>query len=874
MNIGDLFMALKIDPSGDLKAAVTKAAEDAGDAGGVTLGKAISTALKGASLVIGAGLAVATKGAVEAEKAQGEFMKATGKSREEAKAFVSQMDALAGSAGTANHSFEEIAATGTMIEQQFGTSGEATRDLTEAVLEYSNVAGGEAVDNAAQLEDTLSSLNLTSDDAVGLMDKLVASSQKYGTDAGPAALAALQDMAPALEAMNMGVDDGIAFLNAFEVAGGKAEDATAALNKAVKTLKPGQDINDLIQQVSSIEDPMLRSQKATELFGKAAGPGMFKLIQPGMQSLDDFKVSAQEAGGSVHKAADDMLTFTDRIKGWADKALAGARELGQQFGPALSGVGAIAGALGPTLIDGVKKAWGMVKNSDAVQGAAEGALDIAGTATGAAGTIIGNLTGNLIQAVTTSWDKVKAYLLQPGSATQRAIAAAGAASGAVYGTAAAVVETIASGIAKMWVAVGSPGSSVVNAAAAAGSAAGLSWSGAVVLAIGTLGLAAIGKVMGDALSGNGGADKPGGANVGDIWLQRFKTGALNGAPTVGTEIGTAIAEPVTPAMIDALNADSEARENYIHTGLLNEQALINAGLSGGQAVGEAGGKTVVPAWIAAQEAAASANKDSLSLWSIVEQQQIARTAHAKEVFANSARAVTGSLADELRGGAKTVVKDAMDDLLWAMNHPMALNKRTAEIEAALNGQAMADGLASKNPAIRTVAEQTRFTLIQEWEKINGKPYGQDAGADFKTALGDQLRAAVAAARNAVDDINAALRSIKSNVRINVDARGDFVGHGGNPGIPGRASGGSALAGHLYRVNETRKEYFRPAVNGRVLALGDNDTTAASGLTLNGDINITVPDGEPHTIKNAVMDALAEVGRMRLNMSIDASGTPA
>jgi hypothetical protein len=133
-----------------------------------------------------------------------------------------------------------------------------------------------------------------------------------------------------------------------------------------------------------------------------------------MTSLDDFKVSAQDAEGATDKAAQGMETTTDKIRGAFDKLAAGARELGQQFGPALSGIGAITSALGPSLISGLQKAWDAVKNSDAVQSAAQSALDISGTITGAAGTIIGNLTGNLIQAVTTSWDNVTGWLKKGG----------------------------------------------------------------------------------------------------------------------------------------------------------------------------------------------------------------------------------------------------------------------------------------------------------------------------------------------------------------------------------------------------------------------------------------------------------------------------
>jgi hypothetical protein len=790
----------------------------------VTLGKAISTALKGASLLIGAGLAVATKGAVEAEAAQGKFMAATGKSREEAKKFVSGMDSLAGSAGTVGMSFEDIAKTGTTVEQQFGTTGQATTDLAGKVLELAKVSGGDATDQANALGDTLSGMGLDASAAGAVIDNLVASNQQFGTSIGDS-ITALDNMTPALSTLGLTLKDGQGLLNAFEQANVDASTASGDLAKAIKNLKPGQNIDNLVAQVGAIKDPILRAEEATKLFGKAAGPDMAKVIQPGMKSLQDVELQAKDTAGAAGKAADDMLTFTDRIKGWADKALAGARELGQQFGPALSGVGAIAGAIGPILIDGLKKAWGAVKDSPAVQSAAASAFDIAGTATGAAGTIIGNLSGSLIQAVTTSWDQVKKWLMQPGSLTQRAIAAAGAASGAVYGAAVAVTETVGTALNAAWVAMGSPGSSILTAAFGSGSAAGGAWVSGVVLTIGTLGLAAIGKVMGDALSGNGGKDKPGGANVGDIWLAGFNKSITDGAPSTAAAVsqslgpalavsGTSAGQQMAAATVGGYTAASGA---WAHMGDFTTQTA--------QQVGASGGEAVVPAWIQAQDAAANANKNSLTLWDIVLQEHRARQAEADEVFRNSARALTGDLAGELQKGAKSVVKDAMDKLLWAINHPMALNKRTAEIEAALNGQALADGLASKNPAIRTVAEQTRFTLIAEWEKINGKPYGQSAGADFKTALGDQLRAAVAAARDAVKDINAYLRSIKSKVVVTFDSRGELVGHGGNPGIPGRASGGSALAGHLYRVNESRMEYFRPDVSGQVIPLGDHAPAA-------------------------------------------------
>jgi hypothetical protein len=292
---------------------------------------------------------------------------------------------------------------------------------------------------------------------------------------------------------------------------------------------------DLIAQIGAIDDPLLRAQKAAELFGSKAGPKLAAAIKPGMTSLDDFKVTAQDAAGATDKAAQSMETTTDKIRGAFDKLAAGARDLGQQFGPALSGIGAITSALGPSLITGLQKAWDAVKNSDAVQSAAQSALDFGGTITGAAGTIIGNLTGNLIQAVITSWENVVGWLKK--GVTGSVIAKAGALTGAIYSGAVAVVEKLTSAISGAWVALGSPGSGVISAALAAGEAAGGSWVAGVVGVIGTAGLALIAKVGSDALSG---AAEPGGKNFADNWLASVRNHTAAGAPTlqgIGADAG-------------------------------------------------------------------------------------------------------------------------------------------------------------------------------------------------------------------------------------------------------------------------------------------------------------------------------------------------
>jgi hypothetical protein len=355
-------------------------------------------------------------------------------------------------------------------------------------------------------------------------------------------------MTPALQGMGLSLQDGQGLLNAFEQANVDAGTAAGDLTRAIKNLKPGQNIDDLIAQVGAIEDPILRAKEATKLFGKAAGPEMAAVIKPGMKSLKDVEVQAQNTDGALTDAAAGMETTASKIKGIFEKIGGGARELGQQFGPALSGIGAITSALGPSLITGLQKAWDAVKNSDAVQSAAQSALDISGTITGAAGTIIGNLTGNLIQVVTTSWDKVRDWLLTPGSVTQRAIAAAGAVVGTVYSAAVQLTAAVESKIYSLWIAAGSPGSGVISAAFAAGEAAGGAFAAGIVLA-GPAILAAIAKFGTDFLSH---LNLPGNIN--------FTTGS-GAAPTIsiggrtpvqlGQQAGTTVGNAIGPALADA-----------------------------------------------------------------------------------------------------------------------------------------------------------------------------------------------------------------------------------------------------------------------------------------------------------------------------------
>lgn len=293
------------------------------------------------------GFGLAAKGALQMEDAAGRFQAATGATHDDAVQFAKDMNGLVGTAGSVGKSFDSIYQTGIDVAQQFQTTGKDTQDLTGKFLDFAKATGQDASGAVLGIEDLLSAFGEPAERAGGLLDQLVASSQKFGTDTGPATVDALRGMAPALVAMGGSLDDGVGILNLFETAGLDAGSATRGLTTAVKMLKPGQDLNDLIAQIGSIEDPTLRAKEAMKLFGTRAGTGLANAIKPGMSSLDDFKVSVGDADGAASTAAENMLTTADKIKQFGDKAGAALRGIGADFGPLVSGLGAIGSLAAP-----------------------------------------------------------------------------------------------------------------------------------------------------------------------------------------------------------------------------------------------------------------------------------------------------------------------------------------------------------------------------------------------------------------------------------------------------------------------------------------------------------------------------------------------
>jgi hypothetical protein len=285
----------------------------------------------------------------------------------------------------------------------------------------------------------------------------------------------------------------------------------------------------------------------------------------------------------------------------------------------------------------------------------------------------------------------------------------------------------------------------------------------VIGVIGTAGLALIAKVGSDALSG---AAEPGGKNFADNWLASVRNHTAAGAPTLqgigadaGGQIQTGLKDEMASHAVwepigEAAAASLTGAMNAGVADHADELAAETAALAKGQAT--------------AYHDEVNRNKNSLSLWAITRDKQIADTKAWRELWDKSARSITGDLVGALKD-AKKNVGNAMKDLLWALNHPLAMQHRLTEIQADLNSKALARGLASQYPWIQDAAKQQQQKWLDEWKQLDPKGYAaaHAASSAVQNGLNDGYPRATTDARSFVNRYNDILAGLKTHYSVGV-----------------------------------------------------------------------------------------------------------
>ncbi len=348
----------------------------AGTASGKSFGAAMGVAVRTvAGAAVGAAFGIMSQQATALDAATQKLAADTGLSGD---ALAQQGAAIDNLYKSSLQSMDSIETTLAQVISGFDLTGQAADDLAQKFLDY-ETATGQSADAVQAMKMVTDAWNLSAADEGTLMDQLVASHQKYGTVIGNMQ-SALQKIAPAMQAMGMSEKDGVDLLNLFASAGIDASKAAMGLQTAVKALKPGQNLNDLILQISSIQDPLARAQEAGKVFGTRLGSQMALALQPGVTSLDQYATSVTDTANATTKAADaikdDFGNQVQLVLHQIGGALATVGQdflpvmlMGSMFGPKmLAAMGGITSAIVP-MFTGLGAASGAAEGTAAAEAA-------------------------------------------------------------------------------------------------------------------------------------------------------------------------------------------------------------------------------------------------------------------------------------------------------------------------------------------------------------------------------------------------------------------------------------------------------------------------------------------------------------------------
>lgn len=767
-------MSLIADGS-KLTPSVQKEAAKAGDAGAKTIGQKLGGALRTDGLkvfgaVASAAFGLATKGALELENATARYRAETGASADEAARAGKIINKVAGDERMALESVTDIAIR---VRRDLGAVGDEADDLTARFARYARVTRQEAGGAVTDFDDILDAWNLTADKSGDIMDRLIASEHKYGGDIGQRQkdLAAL---APQLRALNASYEDGIALQNLFAASGLDSSKAMFALNTAVQKVKPGQTIDDLIKQVSSIQDPTERAQKAIEIFGARGGVSLANVLRPGIDSLADFRVSADEAAGAVDKAADVLdTTFSGRIQKFFSQAGAAIRGFGADFGAAttaLASVGTLVASVG-----GGKLLKGLARIT---------LRPIAGLGVRIATFIAGELAGSA--AVNAIGNNLATGLERvPGvSRIKGALGKVGSALGSPLGKAIGVATAIAFVV---WFAdeLNKRRQEVADQAKSIGDNVGQQ------IATGTT----------EQLTQSRDAIKAG--------IDRIVADTKRGP-----------IQMATPQQIDALNALVE-QYNRVQTEL-NDRAQIDAGLA-------------AAALRAATPATEAAARDLSEVLPTALEKGQAAVAAAAELWANKsigeklvalgheARLRGAQAALDLASGLRdrrSAVTAAMDQLRTDLKNAMSPKKLAAQDIGLLFGKDLTKGLRSSDPVVKAQAKATRALL--EDELIETVKAGGKAGQDILDELNRKMKSKDPAV---ADQAKRTKSVIDAALKANTAAKtpGDVIGDQLNADLKDK---GTTLGRTAYTIGKNIAQNLIAGVKGS----GYVAPTSSTGVT--------------------------------------------
>lgn len=257
---------------------------------------------------------VATKAALNVEKALSGIARGTGASGAALKGLEKDWKALA---GKVDDSFETSAKVLADYNTRLGLTGSALQEISKQALDAAQMLGEEVNSVVRESAKAMQDWGVASSEMAGYMDKIFVASQQTGV--GMAALSTnMYKYGSALRQMGFDADATIATLAQFDKQGVNTELVMGSLRIALGKMAKagisdaGEAFKVLTDQIKNAESPTEATRLAIELFGAKAGPDMAAAIREGRFELGNLTEALNTSRGAIEKADAATETFGER----------------------------------------------------------------------------------------------------------------------------------------------------------------------------------------------------------------------------------------------------------------------------------------------------------------------------------------------------------------------------------------------------------------------------------------------------------------------------------------------------------------------------------------------------------------------------------
>lgn len=331
--MGDGRVVIKVGADiNDFQAKMNKVTSDLKGAASTlsSIGKTLSLKITAPLVAMGT---VATKAALDIDKAMDLIAAGTGAQGKELEALQQSWKALA---ANVTQGFDVSAQVLADFNTRLGLTGMALTDLSKLALDAARLLNEDVNAVVAQASKAMQDWGVSAQEASSFMNKLFVAAQATGI--GMSTLSTqLYKYGAALRGMGFDTNSAIALLSQFEKQGVNTELVLGSLRIGLGKLAnegitdAGMAFEALINKIKNAESTTEATQIAMEVFGTRAGPDLAAAIREGRFEIEEMVKTLEKSQGAIEKTAAATDGFSQQWQRTKNSFLLAIEPIGTQI---------------------------------------------------------------------------------------------------------------------------------------------------------------------------------------------------------------------------------------------------------------------------------------------------------------------------------------------------------------------------------------------------------------------------------------------------------------------------------------------------------------------------------------------------------------